>query len=110
MRSKKIKFDISKGIRITSRKGDLIEPGKLSSGERQLLLLFCNTITALDRQSIFIIDEPEISLNIKWQRKLIDSLIKCVRDNPVQYIFATHSFEILSEHLDNVVKLEDQGD
>lgn len=110
MRSKKIRFDISEGIQIYSKKGDPIPPDKLSSGERHLLLLFCNTITALDRQSIFIIDEPEISLNIKWQRKLLDSLAECIRDNPVQYIFATHSFEILSQYLDNVVKLEDQGD
>ncbi|MCP4109428.1 MAG: ATP-binding protein [Desulfobacteraceae bacterium] len=107
MSSKKIQFDISEGIQIFSKKGEPIQPEKLSSGERHLLLLFCNTIT-LDRQSLFIIDEPEISLNIKWQRKLIDSLVKCVRDNPIQYIFATHSFEILSKHLENVVKLEDQ--
>jgi predicted ATP-dependent endonuclease of OLD family len=77
----------------------------LSSGERHLLLLFCNTLIALDRQSIFIIDEPEISLNIKWQRKLLDSLLECAGENPVQYIFATHSFELLAQHKDNTIKL-----
>lgn len=36
----------------------------LSSGEKQLLLLLINTITSAEDATIFIIDEPEISLNI----------------------------------------------
>jgi|GEM_PF-6133562 len=74
------------------------------------MLLFCNTITTLDSPNIFIVDEPELSLNIKWQRKLLDSLVNCIGNKPVQYIFATYSMEILSRHMDKVVKLKSVGE
>lgn len=103
---KTVNYHISKGFTIKSRTNEALSPRMLSSGEKHLLLLFCNTITALDKKSIFIIDEPEISLNVKWQRNLITSLIECARNSSVQYIFASHSMEILSQHMDKVVKLE----
>ena len=61
----------------------------------------------LDSNSLLLIDEPEISLNIKWQRMLMDTLSFFVGESHAQFIIATHSFEILSRHMDNVVKLED---
>jgi len=109
MVDKSINFNIANGFTIRSRIKERLSTEMLSSGERHLLLLFCNTLTALDRKSIFIIDEPEISLNVKWQRDLISSLLELVGDKPVQYIFATHSMEILAQHLDRVVKLESKA-
>jgi energy-coupling factor transporter ATP-binding protein EcfA2 len=104
-RHKIMRFEMHKGFEITIDSGKLLPPQALSSGERHLLLLFLNTITAFERPSLFIIDEPEISLNIKWQRKLLSSLLECVGDNPVQYVFATHSVELLAQHRNNVLKL-----
>lgn len=102
---KRIVFEIHRGFSITTDENKELQPQMLSSGERHLLLLFCNTVIALDRPSIFIIDEPEISLNIKWQRRLLSSLLECAGENPVQYLFATHSFELLAQHKDNAIKL-----
>ncbi|MBW8039314.1 MAG: ATP-binding protein [Planctomycetes bacterium] len=105
MVDKSISFRVRRGFTILSRNREVLSPRMLSSGERHLLLLFCNAITALDEQSIFIIDEPEISLNIKWQRNLITSLLDFVKDSAVQYVFASHSMQILAQHEDKVVKL-----
>lgn len=105
--NKTIAYDIHQGFRITTNKGAPIQPAMLSSGERHLLLLFCNTIQALNKPSIFIIDEPEISLNIKWQRRLLSALMECASATPVQYIFATHSFEILAQCQHNTIPLTD---
>lgn len=105
MVDKSISFHVRGGFKIMSRNKEDLSPRMLSSGERHLLLLFCNAITALDEQSIFIIDEPEISLNIKWQRNLISSLLDCIKDSAVQYVFASHSMQILAQHEDKVVKL-----
>jgi energy-coupling factor transporter ATP-binding protein EcfA2 len=102
---KSISFNVRKGFKIMSLNREDLSPRMLSSGERHLLLLFCNAITALDEQSIFIIDEPEISLNIKWQRNLISSLLDCAKNSAVQYVFASHSIQILAQHDDKVVKL-----
>jgi ABC-type glutathione transport system ATPase component len=52
-----------------------------------------------------MIDEPEISLNIKWQRQLIKALLGIADEGRVQFIFASHSIELLSQHRDRVVKL-----
>ena len=102
---KRLSYEIHDGFRIVTSDGKPIAPHMLSSGERHLLLLFCNTIQALDKQSIFMIDEPEISLNMKWQRRLLPALRECAGPNPVQYIFATHSFEILAQCRVNTIKL-----
>lgn len=106
---KTLAYEIHEGFRILTGDGKVIPPQVLSSGERHLLLLFCNTIQALDNPSIFIIDEPEISLNIKWQRRLLDALRECAGTNPVQYIFATHSFEILAQCRNNAIKLSQEA-
>ena len=86
---------------------DEIDVKKLSSGERQLLRLFGMVIRKSNVCPIIIIDEPEISLNIKWQRRLLSTLNYFVRDTKAQFVVATHSFEILSSHIKNTVKLGD---
>jgi len=104
--NKKLTFDLHSGMAITTNDGTFLEPAMLSSGERHLFLLFCNSFVAVDRPSILMIDEPEISLNIKWQRRLLNSLLECSGDSPVQYLFATHSIELLAQHRGQVAKLE----
>jgi ABC-type glutathione transport system ATPase component len=104
---KTLEFNLRTGISINLQHStDKIAPEVLSSGEKQLLLLFCNVLLARSRPSVFIIDEPELSLNIKWQRELISSLLSCVRGCDVQFLFATHSLEMISLHKASAIKLE----
>jgi len=107
---KQVEFDMQEGLRIKSlyNEKETLDPQMLSSGERQLLLLFCNVITARNKASIFIIDEPELSLNVKWQRKLIESLLKCAENSHIQFIFASHSIELLTQYKNQVTNLNDQ--
>jgi ABC-type molybdenum transport system ATPase subunit/photorepair protein PhrA len=102
---KTLTFDLRTGIRIQTREGELLTPGMLSSGERQLLLLFCNTVVAKQSPSIFIIDEPELSLNVKWQRQLVRSLLDITADSQTQFLLATHSIELLTRHKELVLNL-----
>lgn len=106
---KEIRLHVQEGMSIFTKEGSKLEPEMLSSGERQLLLLFCNTLTARERATIFMIDEPEISLNIKWQRQLIQTLLALTEGSQVQLIIATQSLELLSQYLNNIVKLENPG-
>lgn len=74
----------------------------LSSGERQLLVIFSHTFfNRKNRENIFIIDEPELSLHISWQEKFSDTIFKI--DNKAQFILATHSPEIISDRTDKAV-------
>jgi energy-coupling factor transporter ATP-binding protein EcfA2 len=102
---KYIKLHVRDGIKIFTDENLELSPEKLSSGEKQLLLLFCNTLTARDKATIFIIDEPEISLNVKWQRELIQALLELTKGSQVQFILATHSMELLTQYRGHVIKL-----
>lgn len=103
---KYIEFKFNEGFFVYTSEKEELNINALSSGEKQLLMLFCNTLPARESTCIFIIDEPEISLNVKWQRKLIQSLIELTKDKQVQFLFATHSIEILSQYRSNVANLK----
>ncbi|WP_192806132.1 AAA family ATPase [Streptomyces sp. SS1-1] len=66
---------------------------KLSSGERQLIRILVEALSAGGRP--IIIDEPELSMHIDWQQVLIES-IQTV-DEDAQVITATHSPEIMAD-------------
>ncbi|RKH38679.1 hypothetical protein D7Y23_37685 [Corallococcus sp. AB050B] len=110
-RDKIVSLDLQNGLTITSLpRNERLRPQDLSSGEKQLLLLLCNILSARDRASVFIIDEPEISLNIKWQRKLVSALLGCMENSSSQLIIATHSVELLAQYKNNISKLTNISD
>lgn len=61
----------------------------LSRGEKTLIYLFVVTFLYKDKVNIFLFDEPEISLHVKWQKNLIKDLSELASEN--QFIIATHS-------------------
>jgi predicted ATP-dependent endonuclease of OLD family len=72
-----------------------IEPIRLSSGEKHLLILFLTVLLQDKQNAILLLDEPEISLHYSWQEKLIEYLREL---NPnCQLIIATHSGSIFIE-------------
>ncbi|MEV0928596.1 AAA family ATPase [Streptomyces spongiicola] len=72
---------------------------KLSSGERQLIRILVEALSAGGRP--IIIDEPELSMHIDWQQVLIES-IQTV-DDDAQVITATHSPEIMADIADEKI-------
>lgn len=102
---KRVDFHLEEGLKILSN-GQELPPNTLSSGEKQLLLLFCHTIVASEQSSIVLIDEPEISLNVTWQRNLIGALLECVEVSSFQLLLATHSVELLTQYKNHVAKLD----
>lgn len=69
---------------------------KLSSGEKHLLILLSVlTMCSLNSISLLLIDEPEISLGISWQRTLRKYIKRLVGEQGAQIVFATHSPVIL---------------
>jgi predicted ATPase len=104
--NKRLIYNLQRGFRIRADDGTVLSPNQLSSGERQLLLLLCNSLLSRNESALFIIDEPEISLNAKWQRKLIPALLACVQTSNVQFILATHSVEIITGHREFLARLQ----
>ena len=109
---KKIAFDLYDGFAVKLPGGlsnESLDPNSLSSGEKHLLLIFLNILNVRDRPQLFLIDEPELSLNIKWQRRLVDSLLDLSKDSRCQFLLATHSIELLTKHRRNVVEVKPHG-
>ena len=102
---KTVSYDLARGLEMATPQGATLEPSQLSSGERQLLALLAQVLIARRAATLFLIDEPEISLNVKWQRVLVDTLLRLVRGTDVQFILATHSLELLATHRDHVHRL-----
>jgi energy-coupling factor transporter ATP-binding protein EcfA2 len=103
---KKITYVAGRGFKISNDREQSLEVGQLSSGEQQLLLIFCYALSIDEQSSCLIIDEPEISLNIKWQRKFVDALKEITLGESSQLIIATHSIELLAQHSDYVCSLQ----
>jgi predicted ATPase len=87
-----------------SKNGKLIAVDKLSTGEKQIvfrgIFLLKNT-NILDGAAIMI-DEPELSMHPKWERKILGyykSLFSLNGQQKAQLIFATHSDHVLKEAL-----------
>ena len=66
---------------------------KLSSGEKQILIIFLNIIVQGDNPFILLMDEPESSLHVEWQAILIENIKKL--NSNIQMIIATHNPIIL---------------
>lgn len=77
--------------------------GSLSSGERQVATMLY-AATHMSQEEVVLIDEPEISLHIDWQRLLLKKMSEQL-PNP-QIIVCTHSPFIAEEYADNLKELE----
>jgi len=78
---------------------------KLSSGEKQLLILLVEALLQRQQPYVFLADEPELSLHIAWQKKIVPAV---KRMNPnAQVIVATHSPEVAGRYTDSLIDMED---
>tara|TARA_R110002033_G_scaffold169513_1_gene210322 strand:+ start:127 stop:1392 length:1266 start_codon:yes stop_codon:yes gene_type:complete len=94
----------SSELLITRTGNNEISSEKLSSGEKQLLILLIETLLQKSEPYIYLTDEPELSLHIEWQRKIIPAVVKL---NPnAQVIAATHSPEIASKFREKIIDMK----
>lgn len=97
-------FEFLAGELIVKNNFGSISNANLSSGEKQLLILFIETLLQRNQTFIFLTDEPELSLHIAWQRKIIPA-IKSLNPN-AQIIAATHSPEVASKFKGAIYDME----
>ncbi len=85
---------------------ELLFPYQLSSGEKQMVVILLTALVQDNKHYVFFMDEPEASLHIEWQQKLIGMIRKL---NPnVQVILTTHSPAVIMEGwLDAVTEVSD---
>jgi predicted ATPase len=69
----------------------------LSSGEKQIISVFARLYLEPDRKVIVLIDEPELSLSMEWQRKFLIDFVRA--ESLCQLIAITHSPFIFKNEL-----------
>lgn len=94
---KELRFSTGTGISLHGRDNKLLPPEGLSSGERHLLFLLSHAVLATKDRPLLIIDEPEISLGLDWQRLLLSELLRCSASEQVQFLIASHSVQIMGD-------------
>jgi predicted ATPase len=89
-----------------SQIGETLLPYQLSSGEKQMLAILLTVLVEDNQPYVLFMDEPEVSLHIEWQKRLIDL---CLELNPrVQVILTTHSpAVVMNGWIDSVTEVSD---
>jgi predicted ATPase len=75
--------------------GERLLPYKLSSGEKQMLVILLTVLVREGTHSVLFMDEPEASLHIEWQQRLIGMIRHLNPD--IQLILSTHSPAVIME-------------
>lgn len=86
--------------------GEQLSPYKLSSGEKQMLVILLTALVRDGEHSVLFMDEPEASLHIEWQQRLI-SMVRELNPN-LQLILTTHSPAVIMDGwLDVVTEMDE---
>ena len=103
------KLDISpeSGFKFKTETGNDLSLTDLSSGEQQEVVLLYELLFRVKPNTLVLIDEPEISLHVAWQKEFLNDLLKIIKLQEIKVITATHSPQIIETHWDLVVDLED---
>ncbi len=97
---KEIRYDESKvEIEVVSKRtGQTISLDKLSSGEKQIISIFSRLFLEQAKSYAILFDEPELSLSMEWQKKLLADIAKSSKC--AFLLAATHSPFIFENELD----------
>ena len=79
----------SKNEIVFDQEGRELLPYRLSSGEKQILVILLTVLVQDKQPCVLLMDEPEVSLHIEWQQRII-SIIREMNPN-AQVILTTHS-------------------
>lgn len=103
-----------KSLRFNQKQGftfiddDTVEPvdlQHLSSGEQHEIVLLYDLLMNVHEHTLVLIDEPEISLHVAWQKKFLDDLDRISSLTSLRFVIATHSPQIVDKWWDHTVEL-----
>lgn len=103
--NKQFLFSVEDGLLIKNNFGKFLDVNKLSSGEKNEIIMLYKLIFETEDKSLLYIDEPENSLHVAWQLTFIDELQRIAETKSLQVIVATHSPQIIAERWDDCFDL-----
>ncbi len=108
-RHKQLALDREKGLIANTDGADSMRLDGLSSGEQHQLVMFFDLIFRVQAGSLVLIDEPELSLHVSWQKSMLDSLIEIAGVKSLDILIATHSPYIVGSRIDLMRDLSSPG-
>lgn len=103
---KTVKVDRQKGLVAESYDNQSLPLDSLSSGEQHELVLNYDLLFRVRQNTLVLIDEPELSLHLSWQKRFLLDLLEIVKIANFDVLIATHSPFIISDRSDLMVALE----
>jgi len=104
MQRKKFTINDQNELQVITQSGKNLPIQKLSSGEKQLLIVLGEALMQEKKCWVYIADEPELSLHVRWQESLVGNL-RSINPN-AQILFATHSPDVVSHFDANIFDME----
>ena len=95
----------AEGLKVVSWTGADLDLDLLSSGEQHELVILYELLFRTSKNSLILIDEPELSLHVAWQEQFVTDLEKMAGISDFRAILATHSPEIIADRWDLTVEL-----
>lgn len=103
--NKKVTVSRESGLAIVGLDGKPIPITALSSGEQHELVLLYDLLFKVKRNTLVLIDEPELSLHISWQKNFMNDLLEIIKLAHFDVLMATHSPYIVGDRSDLLVIL-----
>ena len=94
------------GLKVSNSDGTDLELEMLSSGEQHEFVLLFDLLFETEKNSLILVDEPEMSLHVAWQRKMLEDLQEMAELSDFRALLATHSPQIIGERWDLTIELQ----
>ena len=106
-RHKQLRIERDEGFVAEDDRGNRLPLDSLSSGEQHELVLHYDLLFRVQANTIVLIDEPELSLHVSWQKRFLPDLLEVAKLSTFDAIVATHSPYIIGERDDLMAGLGD---
>jgi predicted ATP-binding protein involved in virulence len=107
---KHLAIDRTRGFAFSTDENTPLSLTSLSSGEQNEVVLLASLLLNDQPASLFLIDEPEISLHVFWQKQFLRDLVDITSLLKIDVIIATHSPQIISDRWDLTIQLKGPDD
>jgi predicted ATP-binding protein involved in virulence len=104
-RNKSIQISRDKGFVVLGADNIVLDPDSLSSGEQHELVQLYDLLFRVKPGTLVLIDEPELSLHVRWQKKFLPELLEIAKAVQFDAVVATHSPFIVGDRSDLMVLL-----
>jgi ABC-type transport system involved in cytochrome c biogenesis ATPase subunit len=106
LRYKTISVSEEKGFELINIKNQKIELNQLSTGEQHAIVMFYALLFEVPENGLVLIDEPENSLHIVWQKEFLNDMKDIIALRNFDILIATHSPSIINGEWDLTVSLK----